>query len=76
MLVVEEFDDGHPRVAIVDIVAETRGINDSETDSCQGQRRVRFCYVQDLPLKNFSSSSALVISISTVLSTCFACLRL
>jgi len=41
MLIVKKLDDGHPRVAIVDIVAETRGINDSETDSCQGQQRVR-----------------------------------
>jgi hypothetical protein len=30
------------------------------------------CMFTLLPLKNFSSNSALVISISTVLSTCFA----
>lgn len=32
MLVVQEFDDGHPRVAVVDIVAEARGINNSQTN--------------------------------------------
>ena len=31
----------------------------------------RVTSVDDLPLKNFSSNSAFVISISTVLSTCF-----
>ena len=28
MLVVEELDDGHPRVAVVDVVAEARGVDD------------------------------------------------
>lgn len=32
VLVVEELDDGHPRVAVVDVVAEARGIDDSEAD--------------------------------------------
>lgn len=32
MLVVKELDDGHPGVAVVDIVTETRGVNDSQTD--------------------------------------------
>jgi hypothetical protein len=32
VLVVEELDDGLPRVAIVDVVAETRGVNDGEAD--------------------------------------------
>jgi len=32
MLVVQEFDDGLPRVAVVDVVAEAGGINDSETN--------------------------------------------
>ena len=27
MLVVEELDDGHPRIAVVDIVTEARGVN-------------------------------------------------
>jgi len=31
-LVVEELDDGHPRVAVVDIVAEARGVDDSQAD--------------------------------------------
>lgn len=32
MLVVEEFDDGLPRVAVVDVVSETGGINDRQTN--------------------------------------------
>lgn len=32
MLVVNEFDDGHPRVTVVDVVTEAGGINDSELD--------------------------------------------
>ncbi len=32
MLVVQEFDDGHPRISVVDIVAETRGIDHGQTD--------------------------------------------
>lgn len=32
VLVVEEFDDRHPRVAVVDIVAEARGINDGQAN--------------------------------------------
>jgi hypothetical protein len=35
MLVIEELDDGLPRVAVVDVVAEARGINDGEAD-CKG----------------------------------------
>ena len=74
VLVVEELDDGHPRVAVVDIVAEARGVDNGQSDWEQavlasvGQR---CCVTGAVPLKNFSSSSALVISISTVLSTCF-----
>jgi hypothetical protein len=32
MLVVEELDDGHPRVTVVDIVAEARGVDDGQAD--------------------------------------------
>lgn len=32
VLVVEELDNGHPRVTVVDIVAESRSINDGQTD--------------------------------------------
>lgn len=32
MLVVEELDDGHPGVAVVDIVAEPGGVNNRELD--------------------------------------------
>lgn len=32
MLVVEEFDDGLPRIAVVDVVSKARGINNSQTD--------------------------------------------
>jgi hypothetical protein len=32
MLVVEELDDGHPRVAVVDIVAEAGGVDDSKAN--------------------------------------------
>ena len=32
MLVVKELDDWHPRVAIVHVVAEARGVDDRETN--------------------------------------------
>jgi len=32
MLVVKEFDDGLPRVAVVDVVAEARSVDNSETN--------------------------------------------
>lgn len=32
VLVVEEFDDGHPRVSVVDIVAESRGVDNGQAD--------------------------------------------
>ena len=32
MLVVEELDDGLPRVAVVDVVTETRGVDNSKAD--------------------------------------------
>lgn len=32
MLVVEELDNGHPRVAVVDIVAEPGGVDDGQSD--------------------------------------------
>ena len=32
MLVVQELDNGHPRVSVVDIVAETRGVDDGQPD--------------------------------------------
>ena len=32
MLVVNEVDDGRPRVAVVDVVTKTRGVNHSELD--------------------------------------------
>jgi hypothetical protein len=72
VLVVKELDDGHPRVAVVDIVAKAWGVDHGETNwRCKCVVRARWDY--ELPLKNFSSSSAFVISISTVLSTCLAC---
>lgn len=76
VLVVEEFDDGHPRISVVDIVAETRGVDDGQANcalSIDGHHHLGVCLLVlcHVPLKNFSSSSALVISISTVLSTCF-----
>jgi hypothetical protein len=75
VLVVEELDDGLPRIAVVDIVAEAGRVDDSEAD--WGYQRVAHVREKhDIPLKNFSSSSALVISISTVLSICLWCRRL
>jgi hypothetical protein len=77
MLIIQELDDWHPGIAVVDIVSEARCINDGETHYqllLTAKSKISCCgYV---PLKNFSSNSAFVISISTVLSTCFACLRL
>ena len=36
MLVVQEFDDWHPGIAVVHIVSKTRGIDDSQADwECQ-----------------------------------------
>jgi len=32
MLVIQEFDDWHPRIAVVDIVAEARSIDNGETN--------------------------------------------
>lgn len=32
VLVVEELDDGLPRVAVVDIVTESRGVNDGQSN--------------------------------------------
>ena len=32
MLVVNEFDDREPRVTVVDVVTESRGVNDRELD--------------------------------------------
>lgn len=32
VLVIQELDDGLPRVTVVDIVAKSRGINDRQTD--------------------------------------------
>jgi hypothetical protein len=32
MLVVEKLDDGLPRVTVVDIVAESRSVDDGKTD--------------------------------------------
>jgi hypothetical protein len=32
MLIVQELDNWHPRVAVVDIVSEARGINDSKAN--------------------------------------------
>lgn len=32
MLIVQELYDGHPRVAVVDVVAEARSVNDRQTD--------------------------------------------
>jgi hypothetical protein len=32
VLVVEEFDDGHPGVAVVDVVAESGCVNDGQAD--------------------------------------------
>lgn len=32
VLVVEELDDGLPRIAVVDVIAETRSVDDGEAD--------------------------------------------
>lgn len=32
MLIVQELDNWHPRIAVVDIVSEARGINNCQTD--------------------------------------------
>ena len=32
MLIVQEFYDWHPRVAVVDVVAEARSVNDGQAD--------------------------------------------
>lgn len=37
MLIVQELDDGHPRVAVVDVVAKSGGINDGQAD-CDGTK--------------------------------------
>jgi len=76
VLVVQELDDGHPGVLVVHVIAEAGSVNDGEADCGTGYVKQRHCDAEEtgyLPLKNFSSSSALVISISTVLSTCFWC---
>ena len=75
VLIIQEFNDWHPGIAVVHIVAKARGIDNGQADYSTQQLQKS---VQNIigPLKNFSSSSALVISISTVLSICFACLRL
>jgi len=75
VLVVKEFDNRLPRVTIVDIVAESRRVNNGQADWYH-QRRLASAAEGAIPLKNFSSSSALVISISTVLSICFVWRRL
>jgi hypothetical protein len=75
MLVIEELNDGLPGVTVVDIVSEAGGINDSQADymrGAPGSVLVRKAgEIHHEPLKNFSSNSALVISISTVRSICF-----
>lgn len=37
MLVIEEFDDWHPRIAVVNIIAESRCIDNCQAD-CAGVR--------------------------------------
>lgn len=32
MLIVEELDDGHPRIAVVDVIAKARGVDHGEAD--------------------------------------------
>lgn len=32
MLVIDELDNGGPRVGVVDVVAKSRGVDDSELD--------------------------------------------
>jgi hypothetical protein len=32
MLIIQKLDDWHPRIAVVDIVSEARGVDDSETN--------------------------------------------
>ena len=73
VLIVEELDDRLPRVAVVDIVAKPGSINDSQADYLPTQYMLLQSSSREIPpLKNFSSNSAFVISISTVLSTCLA----
>jgi hypothetical protein len=80
VLVIQELNDGHPRVAVVDIVSKAWGINNGQTNwelnLASVIARPKYHNCSCIPLKNFSSNSALVISISTVLSICLACLRL
>lgn len=79
MLIVQELYDGHPRVAVIDVVAEARSVDDCQADypaPCFRIGPISLVQVKIIPLKNFSSNSALVISISTVLSTCLAWRRL
>ena len=72
LTVIEELNDGLPAVSVVYVVSEARCVDNGQPHySGQCLRSCRSAY--SLPLKNFSSSSAFVISISTVLSTCFAC---
>jgi len=70
VLVVKELDDGLPGITVVHVITEARSVNDSETDCNLHQRLQLREYWLNVPLKNFSSSSAFVISISTVLSIC------
>lgn len=32
MLIIQEFNDRHPRVAVVDVVTEARSVNDGQAD--------------------------------------------
>jgi len=76
MLIVKELNNGLPRVAVVHVVAEAGSVNDCQPYCTGSVSQHQEVGMSGIPLKNFSSSSAFVISISTVLSTCFACLRL
>lgn len=35
MLIVEELDDGHPRISVVDVVTETRSVDNGQADCRQ-----------------------------------------
>ena len=75
VLIVQKLDDRLPGVTVVDVITETRSIDYGQTNCRRSVKSQQKCSFRVLPLKNFSSSSALVISISTVLSICLLCLR-
>ena len=48
MLIIQKFDDRHPRVAVVDVVTEARSVNDGQADySCHALEQAFPLYKAD-----------------------------